>query len=527
MSTNKQKRKHTTLTLNVKAEILQRLDQGEKMSDLAKFYGLGRATIFEMKQNRAKIEGFMKNTDFDFSGRRRLKYGDFPQVEEALMQWITHQRENNIQVSGELIQEKAKYYYKQIMKKDDFKASNGWLDKFKKRYGIRLSASTREKVKSPVEEPSLSEDLKKLNDKISELRLIPDQIYNVEISQLFWKSLPSKLSKENPSKDCISIMPCCNAAGTHKLNILVVADKKEPRIIRNLNLPINYLQKCHGNITKDIFTNWFFDHFAPATTEFLIKQKLPQVALLIVHNDVGFSKEDLIHSTEGFFQIMQVPQEENKMVQSLKVYYRKNFILNAIAQKPDNFNQYINELGIDNLVLNLGYSWKSIPPSQFVSSWKKLWPNHPRKSLVFENEDSNKINYKSDLQRTLDYLSIKLSLGAIDADEINEWLNSDNKTDMNIRKNDEVFADIENQAPTKEEDEVPATNPTCIEYDEAVSTFNRCIEWAEQNAVDLDDILTLKRMQEKALEGFISAKKNERIETLFVEGSVKSEFFVE
>ncbi|KAI4456038.1 hypothetical protein MML48_8g00002744 [Holotrichia oblita] len=527
MSTNKHKRKHTTLTLSVKAEILQRLDQGEKMSDLAKYYGLGRATIFEMKQNRAKIEEFMKNTDFDFSGRRRLKYGDFPQVEEALMQWITHQRENLVQVTGELIQERAKYFYKQIMQKDDFKASNGWLDKFKKRYGIRLSGSTKEKIKAPVEEVTLPAELKKLNDKINELRLVPDQIYNVEISQLFWKSLPTKLCKGNPSKDYISIMPCCNASGAHKLNILVVANKKEPRIIRNLNLPINYLEKTHGYITQEIFTNWFFDHFAPATTEFLIKQRLPQVALLIIHNDLGFSKEDLIHSTEGFFQIMQIPQEEDKMVQVVKDYYRKKFVLNTIAQKPDDLDKYINELSINNSVLNLGYSWRSIPPSQFISSWKTLWPNHPRKNAIFESADSNRIDYKSDLQRTLDYLAIKLTSGNLSADEINEWLNSDTESDINIQKNDEGFPDIVKKGPTDEDEDTTLTNPTCIEYDEAISTFNRCIEWAEQNAVDLDDILTLKRMQEKALEGFISTKKSEHVETLFMEGSVKSEFLVE
>ncbi|GJQ73224.1 hypothetical protein Trydic_g13603 [Trypoxylus dichotomus] len=525
-SLTQQKRKHKTLSLNIKAEILRRIDKGEKLVDLAKYYGLGRATIYDVKQNREKIEAFMRNTEFNFCARRTLKYGEFPQVEEALFQWITHQRDKNVPLSGDLIQEKAKFYYKQIMKKDDFKASNGWLDKFKKRYGIRLSNCTREEKKPSVKEVNLPSHIKQLHEKINELRLLPDQIYNVEISNLFWKSLPESLVRENVFSDGMTIMPCSNASGTHKLDILVIGEHKTPRIIRNLNLPINYITKSHKGMTQEIFTEWFYDHFAPATTEFLIKQMLPRIALLIVHNELGFPHEDLIHSKEGFYQILLVPQEEANMVQIVKNYYRKNLLVNMITQKLT-LNKYICEMNMENAMVNLGYAWQSISPPTLITSWKKLWPMNSLITTNIENEVSKQIDtLNEDLQQAISHLSQKES-SEIPSTEINNWLNSDTGGDLKIMKNDPeddtgIMINVSNV-----EENHSAKSETLVEYEEAISSFNTCIKWAEENAVDLEDILLLKRLQEKAVKESLSARKESAIETYFMEGSVKTEFLAE
>ena len=46
------KRKHKTLDLNNKMEILKKLDSGENMCKLAKEYGVGRATIYDLKKKK-------------------------------------------------------------------------------------------------------------------------------------------------------------------------------------------------------------------------------------------------------------------------------------------------------------------------------------------------------------------------------------------------------------------------------------------------------------------------------------------
>jgi Mor family transcriptional regulator len=48
---NSDKRKHTTLTLSVNAEIIKKLDKGEKFINLDKEYGVGRDTIYNIRKN--------------------------------------------------------------------------------------------------------------------------------------------------------------------------------------------------------------------------------------------------------------------------------------------------------------------------------------------------------------------------------------------------------------------------------------------------------------------------------------------
>jgi hypothetical protein len=55
MMSSSDKRKHKTLTLGAKAEIIKKLDKGETLVNLAKEYGVGRATISGKIERRLKV----------------------------------------------------------------------------------------------------------------------------------------------------------------------------------------------------------------------------------------------------------------------------------------------------------------------------------------------------------------------------------------------------------------------------------------------------------------------------------------
>lgn len=184
------KRKHVTLTLKDKCDILKRLEKGDKILHLSKEFNVGRATIHDIKKNKAKIEDFFKNNETPSSVRKTLRTGEFPQVEDALYAWFIQERNRHSPISGEILKEKAKFFYNRIMKNDDFRASDGWLDKFKRRFGIRLLTFTGEKLSCDVDsvEPFIALFKKTVDD----LGLGPDQIYNADESGLFWRLLPKK-----------------------------------------------------------------------------------------------------------------------------------------------------------------------------------------------------------------------------------------------------------------------------------------------------------------------------------------------
>lgn len=140
------KRKYKTLTLIENNEILKRLGKGDKFTNLANEYGVGRATIHDIRKNQDKIKYFCESRDNVKSVRKTLRKGEFPQVEDILYAWFIQERNRHTPISGEILKEKPKIFYEKIMGKDDFKASEGWLEKLKKRFGIRLLSMTGEKL---------------------------------------------------------------------------------------------------------------------------------------------------------------------------------------------------------------------------------------------------------------------------------------------------------------------------------------------------------------------------------------------
>lgn len=135
------KRKHKTLTLFTKLEIINRIENGERLEELSLQYGVGRSTIYDIKKNREKIRAFIEGNSA--GGRQTLKFGEYPQVEQALYSWYLEER-GQTPLSGDILRQKARTLYQEIMKRDDFKASNGWLDNFKRRYGIRFVGKPEE-----------------------------------------------------------------------------------------------------------------------------------------------------------------------------------------------------------------------------------------------------------------------------------------------------------------------------------------------------------------------------------------------
>lgn len=58
-------------------------------------------------------------------GRKRLQWGDYSKVEEAVNTWFKEVRSTEVAVSGPMIHAKQKEFA-HLMNIDDFQASTGW-----------------------------------------------------------------------------------------------------------------------------------------------------------------------------------------------------------------------------------------------------------------------------------------------------------------------------------------------------------------------------------------------------------------
>ncbi|XP_044733536.1 jerky protein homolog-like [Chrysoperla carnea] len=195
------KRKHKTLLLKDKIDILMKLDSGENISKLAKEYGVGRATLHDLKKNKQKIVEHVKAMESGPGNRKTLREGNCPKMENALYMWFMQQRSKHSPISGEILKAKAIEFYKNITQKDDFRASVGWFNKFKKRFGIRLLTVSGE---NPSSDGSAVQPFTPNLKEVNELSLLPDQIYNADDSEVFLRLLPNKKflsSKEASSEE--------------------------------------------------------------------------------------------------------------------------------------------------------------------------------------------------------------------------------------------------------------------------------------------------------------------------------------
>lgn len=188
MSSKKPKR---FLSIQDKSEILIKLSTGSSAKVLSQQYGVYKSTIYRIKKNESAVKKFVSKCESGPGKRMTIKTAEYPRMEKALYSWFLKMRSKHVPVSTDLIREKAKSIHNKIKEGSGlFNASKGWVQKFKKRHGIRRLKIVGEKVSSRNElvEPFLKE----LESKIKEKDLCFEQIYNADETGLFWRMLPDK-----------------------------------------------------------------------------------------------------------------------------------------------------------------------------------------------------------------------------------------------------------------------------------------------------------------------------------------------
>nr|CAI5841307.1 unnamed protein product [Callosobruchus analis] len=120
---------------------------------------------------------------------RDTEYSD---VEEAVYSWFLQQRARHAPSSEEIILQKARQFFTDMNYGEgvNFEASRVWFQGFKHRFGIRSLKVTGEKLSD--DENAVVLFRTELKQKVEQLGLSPEQIYNADQSGLYWRCLPEK-----------------------------------------------------------------------------------------------------------------------------------------------------------------------------------------------------------------------------------------------------------------------------------------------------------------------------------------------
>jgi hypothetical protein len=113
---------------------------------------------------------------------KRLRTSNHKDVDTALLEWFKHVRHNNIAINGPLLSAKA-YTLASALGDTLFKATNGFIDRWKARHGIVFKKVCGEES---VSHARRHRNIESLDEFASE------NIFNADETGLFYKLQPDK-----------------------------------------------------------------------------------------------------------------------------------------------------------------------------------------------------------------------------------------------------------------------------------------------------------------------------------------------
>lgn len=133
------KRRKFMLSLKDKSDIIEAMSRGESGANMSRKYGVGTSTIADIKKNRENIIKFYKSwlTKGGPTTRKVMRKPKNVEVDNSVHTWFVEKRLAGETVTGPMLCAKALEFNTQLNGDPSFKASNGWLENFKIRCGIK------------------------------------------------------------------------------------------------------------------------------------------------------------------------------------------------------------------------------------------------------------------------------------------------------------------------------------------------------------------------------------------------------
>ncbi|XP_069396460.1 tigger transposable element-derived protein 1-like [Delphinus delphis] len=189
--------------METKVKIIERVERGEKVVDIACSYNMNCSTIGTILKNTDKIMEHVKSAVSMMSTIISKKHGkEMEEMEKLLSVWTQNQHQRRVPLSLMPIQKKAKSLYEDLKKHSEesegtfFNASHGWFHQFKARannHNVKVS------VKAVSADMVTAREFPEMLREITvEGEYLPEQVFNVDKTGLHWKRMPDRsyISKE-------------------------------------------------------------------------------------------------------------------------------------------------------------------------------------------------------------------------------------------------------------------------------------------------------------------------------------------
>lgn len=258
-------KKRNDLSLKMKYEVIMTSERETKIGirKLADLFQCGKSQISAILKNKATVKQlYESNASSDLcQARKRNISSEYADLNDALYQWHQLCVKKNIYPDGSLLAEKA-MMIAQRLGHTEFKASNGWLHRWKVRNNIKQRKICGES--GDVRSDTVESWKEKLPQLVGNYKA--QDIWNMDETGCFWRALPDKGMAEmkkqckggKQSKHRVTIAFFVNGAGESESLPVVIWESKNPRCFKGVKkecLPVLYYSQTKSWMTGEILND--------------------------------------------------------------------------------------------------------------------------------------------------------------------------------------------------------------------------------------------------------------------------------
>lgn len=496
-------------------KIVERLDNGEKGTDLAREYKISRSAITFIKKSKKyliKQRSALIMCQGQTSKKRCTGVENSP-LEQALYEWFLQKKSIGESVTGAMLQEKAIELNKILNGTSNFKGTNGFISKFKKRHNIGSSTVHGERTANKNVNTFCREFIRYIMDN----KIPLDKVYNAKETVLYWKTLPSKtliinneheaLDRES-DKNKVTLMVCTNATGSHKLPILIVGD--EYNCFENVrSSSIIYTRQSNTCIDKQLMLTWYQEIFLPEIET--VHNSSTEQCLLLLDNAFNYPSLEEFNSINEQCQIIYLPSNATSLIpmdqgviEKLKRIYKKHFLRVILtAETAEDVQKLLKSLDILKCCHLISDAWDEVTEIVIKDSWKNIFP------LYLEEQLDSRL-FLNMINKIPEYDNITL-------EEINLWLNDDKQecqvlnqevldqglTELSEHHEDEVDQKVNQENEEEENNEFLNDNDSTnnVTSESALDAIITFLFWYQtQNQCSLQDSQCIRKFWKRAMD---------------------------
>ncbi|XP_032871920.1 tigger transposable element-derived protein 1-like isoform X2 [Amblyraja radiata] len=389
------------ITLEMKLKIIAQREGGKLVKTIAREFGLSHSTISTIFKDKKRISDAVKSSASVRSTIISMKRaGPLDDMERLLVAWMEDQIQKGLPLRPLSIQDKARSLFHTLKQRAHgptythvFTATPGWFKRFKRRHNfhhVRFNGQA-----AGADNRSAAAFKEELHGIIADEKYLPEQIFNVDETGLFWKRMPERTYIHQESRttagfkactDCVTLLLGGNVSG-FKLKPLLIYHSENPRALKNVSkhlLPVYYRHNRKAWMTSVMFEGWFVNCFVPQAREYCRQNHVPFKLLLVLDNGPGHPPH--IGDLHPNVKVVYLPPYTTALIQPMgqgviaafKAYYVGQMFAQAVevTQSGQTLREFWREFNIASAIRNIAAAWEEVTQQCMKGAWKQVLPTH-------------------------------------------------------------------------------------------------------------------------------------------------------